>query len=153
MPTGQIGNEVTLTLGTNSSVSMEIIDGDLSISRASVDVTNNSNFVSSNAPVIMRNFKPGTVDMGTSTFTVSFNSDEVIDLDSSDNMFYGIGTDPESFTITFPIPAGSANTTKGTFVCSGFISDFNITGLGLDSHMTAATTIKWSGQPTITVSS
>lgn len=61
-----------------------------------------------------------------------------------------IGSAAETVTVTFPIPAGK--TTPATWACSGFLIDFNFTDPH-DDKMTAEATIKWSGQPTYTVSS
>lgn len=152
MPAGVIGNDTTVTL-TTSAVTMEIIDGDLSMSRASVDVSNNSNTLGATS-VITRQFAAGSIDFGTSNFTVSFNSDELHDVDGAGVLTpYLFGDVAENITITWPLPAGSANTTEGTFVCSGFFQDFNIAGIGLDSHLTASVTVKWAGTPAWTASS
>lgn len=53
----------------------------------------------------------------------------------------------ETITVTFPTPSGGS--TGGTWACSGFMTNFDMT-LPMDDMMTADATIKFTGEPTLT---
>lgn len=55
--------------------------------------------------------------------------------------------DPETITVTFPIPAGG--TTAATWACEGFLTSFELSD-PMDDVMTASAGIKFTGEPTFT---
>lgn len=56
----------------------------------------------------------------------------------------------ESITVTWPKPSGAV--TAGTWVASGFMTDFSVNAPH-DGIMTGNATLKFSGKPTVTASS
>lgn len=120
----------TLSGGTTSAVGKITSISVAGMTRDSIDV---SNCDSTNK---YREFIPGMIDAGEISLTVSYDKtllDTLIDTT--------IGGDAETWTITFP--GGS------TFVCSGFLTNFSVTGEYAGS-ITADLTIKLTGNPTWT---
>ena len=77
------------------------------------------------------------IDAGECTMSILFEPGVVIT----------VGEDPEAITITFPFV--SASTTKGTWVCDGFITSYSATAT-LEERMEGDITIKWTGAGVLT---
>ena len=80
-----------------------------------------------------REFLPSDlVDAGECTMSILFEPGVVVT----------VGAASEEITITFPFVTGS--TTKGTWVCDGFITSYSATAT-LEERMEGEVTIKWTG--------
>lgn len=90
-----------------------------------------------------RTFIPSDLkDYGECTMTINFTPAVVVP----------VGADPEEITISFPIIDTATNSTKGTWVCDGFITSFSATA-PLEEKMEGEVTIKWTGAGTLTAES
>jgi len=87
-----------------------------------------------------REYEPSDlIDYGECTMTINFTVGSVVP----------VGAAPEEITITFPLIDSATNSTKGTFVCDGYIKSFSATGQ-LESKQEGEVTIKWTGAGTLT---
>jgi len=77
------------------------------------------------------------IDAGECTMTILWEVGSVVP----------VGADPEAITITFPFV--SASTTKGTWVCDGYVKSYSATGQ-LESRYEGEVTIKWTGAGVLT---
>ena len=85
-----------------------------------------------------RTFAPSElIDAGECTMSILFEPGVVVP----------VGAAPEVITITFPFV--TASTTKGTWVCSGFITSYSATA-SLEERMEGEVTIKWTGAGVLT---
>ena len=90
-----------------------------------------------------RTFIPSDlVDPGELSVEVQFEADK--------NFLTPIKGAVETVTITFPIESGHSN--AGSYACSGFLTEFEVTSQ-FDEIMTANLTIKYTGVPTYTPAS
>ena len=76
------------------------------------------------------------IDAGECTMTILFEPGVVVP----------VAADPEEITITFPFV--SASSTKGTWVCDGFITSYSATAT-LEERMEGSITVKWTGTGTL----
>jgi hypothetical protein len=84
-----------------------------------------------------RTFQPSDLkDYGECTMTINWTPGVVVP----------VGAAPEEITISFPLISGS---TKGTWVCDGFISSYSATAQ-LEQKMEGEVTIKWTGVGVLT---
>lgn len=85
-----------------------------------------------------REFIPSDlIDAGECTMTILFEPGVVVP----------VGADPEEITITFPFV--TASTTKGDWVCDGYISSYSATAT-LEERMEGEVTVKWTGAGVLT---
>ena len=85
-----------------------------------------------------REFTPSDlIDAGECTMSVFFEPGVVVP----------IGAAPEEITITFPFV--TASTTKGDWVCDGYVKAWSATAT-LEERMEGDVTIKWSGAGVLT---
>jgi len=87
-----------------------------------------------------RTFQPSDLkDYGECTMTINWTPGVVVP----------VGAAPEEITISFPIIDTATNSTKGTWVCDGFISNYSASAT-LEEKMEGEVTIKWTGAGTLT---
>mgnify|MGYP000051886027 CR=1 FL=1 len=85
-----------------------------------------------------RDFTPSElIDAGECTMTILFEPGVVVP----------VGAASEEITITFPFV--TASTTKGTWVCDGYINNYSATA-SLEERMEGSVTIKWTGAGVLT---
>ena len=148
MAAGRIGNTGSISFATSSFTARMVGIPGMGISRASVDVTNltclgadlsASSAVADWSGLVIRTKRPGTIDMGDTTFSCSYDPAEK-------NPIIDYGTSMTE-SITLSMPLDGTETTAGTLVAPGFVSNFNTTG-EMDGHVTADITVTWAGAPT-----
>jgi len=132
MPAADVGTGTTITWGTSSFTANVTGVRKSGESRPSVDTTHMSS--------TSRTFMPGDlVDYGSIEVDIEYDPDQSPPITAA----------IETFTITFPLPAGQS--TAGYLAGTGFITDQDV-DIPLEDKMTASFTLKWSGIPALTVS-
>lgn len=128
-----IGTAVSVSDGTWTGIVNSL---SVSLSRTSIDTTHAGTTTA-------RTFLVGDLyDPGELTMDLHFDSDVEPPITSA----------AATWTVTFPVPATGGNTTAGTFACSGFMTDFELT-VPTEDLQTATATVKLSGAYTWTDSS
>lgn len=141
MPTVPVdlGTGTTITFGTSAFASELLSVNWTGISREVVDTTPLSITPAAVGAIGNRRYKAAhAVDPGTLECEFHFNPDDVPP----------VGGEEESITVTFPL--GPGNTTPAKWVCDGVMTNFDVTGIALDSKMVARATIKLTGSIVIT---
>jgi hypothetical protein len=109
------------------------------VSRPAIDTTELSTTVASTGEIGGRTFIPGGIsDGGSLSIDLQFNPDDNPPIDAA----------AETITITFAASGG--NGTGANFAFSGFMTDWAMSGGGVDGLMSASATIKISGVITMT---
>ena len=134
-----LGTGTTIAFGTSGFPSELLSVNWTGISREVVDTTPLSITPAAPGTIGNRRFKAAhAVDPGTLECEFHFNP--------NDNP--PVGEDEETITITFPIVTGDL--TAATWSATGLMTNFEVSGIELDSKMVARATIKLTGAITIT---
>jgi hypothetical protein len=144
-----VGNTTSIAFTTTSFVAKIIDFSGPSISVASVDTTTTSSVGTDQSggigrdlsETVVRSKLPGSVDFGQLSMTIEHNQEAAIPVTGA----------TETVTITFPTTG--SNTNGATYAMTAFVSAYEVTGAGLDSHIRANMTIDISGEVTFTAGS